>query len=321
MGALVRPAGVKDPSFVRQLQDVMVSRAQDEVFQPLNSHFDQQLDEVFFREHKLSGDQRKLIALYIGTLVRRINLLTAYLDGADLQALQQMPAPFDASGLFFDTDVDPATMQHVNGLYRQALLWTRDDDTVKAELLRLRKELEKLMKTTDANLSWLIPWANEYVAKSRITLKDFWTGSGSYDPSVEVPAACTLDGNRPSTPSSISCSRPIPTPRPSRNCGRRSTRSTGRVTSRPGRPSPKFYGGVGRLRGQLKWQTAVDVLATPRNPYFDLLDVMNSQLEPFHDDAAPEWAQMVFYYQEMVTYSPTTTSTTASATRSLPSWA
>ncbi len=298
--------GVEDPSFVRQLQDVMVSRAQDEVFQPLNSHFDQQLDQVFFREHKkLSGDQRKLIALYIGTLVRRINLLTAYLDGADLEALQQMPAPFDASGLFFDTDVDPATMQHVNGLYRQALLWTRDDDTVKAELLRLRKELEKLMKTTDANLSWLIPWANEYVAKSRITLKDFWTGSGSYDPSVEVPAAYTLDGKQAIDSFLDQLQQTDPHSKTFQEL-----RAAFNDKYREGYLkaweafAENFTEGSEGLRGQLEWQTAVDVLATPRNPYFDLLDVMNSQLEPFHDDAAPEWAQMVFYYQEMVTYSP-----------------
>lgn len=302
------------PGFEQKLKNLYLNRFREETLKPVLGYFDDQTRQVFYAQVAVrngdteaavpsaAGDQ---VALYVGTIVRRINILNAYLNGADEATLNALPGPFAVTDLFFAEDVDPLTAQKMNVLYLQSLLWSQDPEAARGARDDLRQQLVSLLQMTGEKLSWLIPWANE-VGGQGFGLTDFWIGSGSVDTTVRISPAFTLEGKEAIegffTELQAAGIDPVKLESMKTEFDRI---YQGEYLRAWERFALDFDKGEQALRGRTEWVTAVDNLATPRNPYFQLLDTMNAQLAPFAEaEDLPDWAHLVGYYQQMLSFAP-----------------
>lgn len=304
--------GDSDPVFVKKLQHVFDDRVSSDLLKPVNDYFARQVADSFLKDGDGVGGNsradavaRERLGSYIGTLVRRINILTAYQNDADKADLLELPSPFQSSDLSFDGAVNDASVAHYNRLYIQSLVWSGDEDGVDTRLQTLRRQLVHLLEFSNEDLSWLIPWANSVAGQSAVSLSDFWSGSGRYDDSISVPPAFTLQGKtridrfvaelESADPGSTTLARL------KAKFDKRYRRD---YLDAWARFAEHFGKGMNALVGRREWQSAVDNLATPRNPYFKLLDEMTKQLQPFTGNNVPDWLAMTRFYEQMRAYAP-----------------
>lgn len=296
--------GASQPEFVRELQEIYYERTQQEVLRTLDARFDSALDDALdqIKDNTLADDE---IAFLIGSLIERINLLAAYVDGVRGQALHEYPGPYDNSGVYFPDAVDPLTVERANALYRQALLWAPDTASARGSLSHRRDQLVDMLNATGERMSWLIPWANDRVAGAGFRLDDFWYGTGQVEDPAVVRAAFTINGYEAIQDfleqiwlSGIGEERFTRLENAFQEYYRREyLREWEQFAAR-------FDQGIELLNGRDDWRQAVNSMATPRNPHFHLLEVMYEHLGYFAREDLPDWARMVRFYDEMRSFAP-----------------
>lgn len=301
----------REPVFVTELRHLFAGRFRNDLLDPLDDSLTRKLDrgDLLRAEKKTAqpDDLSRRIAGYVGAIALRINLLQARLDGKGIEALKAMPRPFVEGDLFMKENSDPESVDLFNNLYLRAEVWTPSRATVEEELARLRTQLTRLLGVAQRDLSWLIPLANaEAPADDRFRLSSYWIGSKTLSPDVVIPGAYTLGGKAyidnfieqliqtaPDSDDLLAMKQAF-------DEGYRKE-----YLAIWENFAQSFDRGMATLRGREEWERTIDLIATDRNPFFRLLDLLYEQVIPVAPEAAiPEWLALSDYFQEMLAYAP-----------------
>jgi type VI secretion system protein ImpL len=246
------------------------------------------------------------VSRYIEPMVRRINLLNAFMNGASFDDLAAMPPAYDAADAYLEGELDTDTVATLNELLLQRLQWLTDKTSVAQELEKHRGLLAKLLKVGGQNLEWMIGWANQAGRGEEIKLADFWPGSGEvHGNDAHVPAAYTLagkaliDGFLAELLKADQGSEALTKLRDDFL-----TKYHTQYLRQWERFAGSFNRGTETLNSREEWLIAVQDLAGRRNPYFQALNVTFEQIEPLlKQEDLPDWASLVSYYQDILALS------------------
>lgn len=141
------------------------------------------------------ADDDRLLAAWAQTLVRRINLIDAALDGRSVYAL---PAPGGELQVLLasarQTLRDSLDGMLLGDMYRDYLTWQGNRDVLEDERHELRQVLAGL-NLTGRSTQWLYAWVDLQGNISPVRLTDFWSIPDR--PGLPyIPAALTPDGER-----------------------------------------------------------------------------------------------------------------------------
>ncbi len=295
---------ISEPEFLGDLRRTYYERSRGEVIGPLDARFAEALSsrEEAIAANELPDDE---LAFFISSLIERVNILSAYVDGIRDEELYEYPGPYDNSGVYFDETVDPLTIERANGIYKQTLIWSPEPSEARDELSRVRDQLVALLDATGQRMSWLIPWANDRLEGQGYRLADFWEGSGQLDDPPAVGAAFTIAGYDAIQYfldevelSGIDAAR-FQELRENFDAYYRE-----RYIEAWEQFARNFDRGKETLIGHDDWYQAVNLMGTDLNPHFQLLQVMYQNMTIYEREELPEWAQLVRFYDEMRSFQP-----------------
>lgn len=323
--------GFGTPHFIETSRNHFAIDVRDGVLTAVEAAFDEELSAFMADggKGKLSDEQARTLASYYAQLNRRMAVLIQILSDEGLFDEE----PFNSENLPPSLEAELPTVEvdgqlvsgidWLNDIYIQSLLWTKNRQQLEDELERLRVKRRQLERLTGGKLSWLIPWANAELAESRIELESFWLGTGRFPQSASVPPAYTLLGQETIATFIDDLIAASDDPR-----GFQQQATQFWLDYRKNYLDAweafalNFESGNQALRGKEEWQLAVDTLATPRNPFFQALDVLADEIAGVQAvdqaitasanaagmavdiPAQPEWADLVVYYQQMRNYAP-----------------
>lgn len=235
---------------------------------------------------------------YMMHLVRRINILRARLEQADMSALGARPQPFYVS---FENSVEQneaVDKKTFATLYLHYLVWQDDAKGISKELVTLQSLLRQLIAIKGGDLRWMVAWVNGAGTVPAVTLKEFWGGSLDGEHAVSVLPSYTRKGSnaidalfaelQSAEPDSDSLSR-------QKEVFSRWYRSAAIESWR--NFAAGFSWGAERLRGAGEWQAAAATMAGDKGPYFALLNRVALELEPLAKKDAPPWLRQIYRYQ------------------------
>ncbi|WP_410497881.1 type VI secretion protein IcmF/TssM N-terminal domain-containing protein [Chitinibacter sp. S2-10] len=153
------------------------------------------LDDAFSNkiESLASAGQSELLADYIQTLVRRINLVQARLENASHEELRKMP-PLSGAVLFeMDPGISPEAASHFNEMYVALLAWQPNDLFRLQRLAVLRNDLNQIALSSN-DFHWIIDWSDAQPDLKKVRLADYWQGTRQASGLPEISAAFTVDG-------------------------------------------------------------------------------------------------------------------------------
>jgi len=292
------------PEFVYKLEGMFAERVQARLVEKTDQVFIKELANSFTRDADIS--EEKIVA-FISTLVRRINILDAYLAGESDSALADMPAPYsDSDAEFFgieDTDI----IEQLNVLYLQSLSWHSDKSALEQEVKLLDEQLLDILSKSKDLSNWLIPWANRVAKSSEVRVSDYWlSGTGRLEDDTVIKGAYTLTGKQVIDDFLMQI----------KDTGRYGEILTKILPGFEGQYkkdylanwetfATRFPQGTEKLRGRSEWLTVINNLSTGRNLYFSALNLVDEQVAPYKDDIElPAWVTMMGYYQEMRSFAP-----------------
>jgi len=292
------------PEFIAKLEGMFAERVQARLVEKTDQVFVKELANSFTRDADIS--EEKIVA-FISTLVRRINIIDAYLEGASDSTLAAMPRPYSESDAEFFGIENTEVIEMLNVLYLQSLEWNSDKSSIEQEVKLLDEQLRAILVKSKDLSNWLIPWANRVAKSSSVKVSDYWlNGSGKLQKDTVVSGAYTIEGKQVI------------------DDFLEQIKDTGRYSEILLKILPGFEGqykksylaswenfaedfakGSNKLRSRNEWLTVINNLSTGRNLYFNALDLLERQIEPYKDDSElPSWASMIGYYQEMRSFAP-----------------
>ncbi|OQY60225.1 MAG: hypothetical protein B6245_02525 [Desulfobacteraceae bacterium 4572_88] len=292
------------PAFVRKMRRVFAERFRGEQLRPVDQNFTKLLNRASFGQPPELAPRET--ASIIGAISLRINLLEAFLEDKDITNPESFPPPFNQSKVFFgDEELSPETIDAFNTLYVQSVTWS-DKEVVRNELEGLRKNLTHLIRISGKDLSWVIPLANARVPAD-VRLISYWTGTGTLNPDIRIPSAYTLDGKAFIDEFVTQLIATNPDSSEFQEMKIAFDASYEKAYLRAWENfALNFQMGMQTLRNRGEWVDMLDRIGSSDNPYFEVLDLMAENLEPFATDAdeSPEWLNLVMYYQQVVAFSP-----------------
>lgn len=130
--------------------------------------------------------------------VRRINIIQAKFDGADIETLQTMPDPNFAAMIHGD-DL-PTLESEIADRYKQAyinyLAWQDDIESLNKTLVGMQRLLQNFFSENQGDLRWLIAWYTQDQAAHAITLNRFWYSNADDKDLVSISPAFTVEGHK-----------------------------------------------------------------------------------------------------------------------------
>lgn len=292
------------PDFIGKLEGMFSERVQARLVERTDQIFVKELANSFTRDADIS--EEKIVA-YISTLVRRINIIDAYMIGESNDILAAMPAPYSYSDADFFGISGPSVVDQLNTLYLQSLAWTTDKAMLRQEVLLLDEQLNNILIKSNDLSKWLIPWANKVAKNSEVRLSDYWSvGTGALSEDIIIPGAYTVRGKEVIDDFLAQI---------------KATKRYDDILANilPGFDdhyrkiyfdnwdnfAENFSKGSQKLNNRSEWLTVVNNLSTGRNLFFNALQLVNDQMAPYEDDPQlPEWSVLMAYYQEMLAYAP-----------------
>lgn len=310
-----------EQAVITGMQARFSSKVQQALIAPIDDAFLETLNTDFFSTAFDASDRAMLDAVgaYTGILVRRINLLNAYMEGASAEALQAMPMPYDPGEV---QAVSRQLLEVINELYLQSLVWRDRDDAQDGELTAITAQRNDMVSTLDrilthsgGSLAWIVDWLNGNPNYPGIDLADQWgAGSGSLQDDVQVAGAFTLAGKEAIESYLLELQQASP-----------DSEAIDKMLPRFFREyrldylnawesyALAFQQGLSRLASPEDYLLYINNLNTGRNQYFNALDLVYAQTAPlldaFDEDNAegetlPDWLLMVDYYNDMISLSP-----------------
>lgn len=297
----------KEPAFIARMKEDFANRVDAQLLGEVDRLFVERLEGSFFKDK--TADLGKA-AEYAGLVVRRINLLGAWLNGASESELEAMPQAFDTETF---VNSDPESLAPLNKLYVRSLIWGREThpdtqkDSVLAQRTQLQAKLDRVLSHAGSDLSWMIAWANSSSRLKSYKVSDFWkAGSGSVKQDVEVPRAFTvlgktqIDGFVEELKQASGKGSLINEALPKFN-------EIYRVQYIKAWENfaINFGNGASSLRTREEWLSVINNLSNGRNIYFNAFNLIDNELAPYRDDAeVPEWLEFSNYYQDMRALGP-----------------
>lgn len=256
-----------------------------------------------------------VVERYVVHLVRRIDLLSARIQGEPLERLVEKPpiAYWLPHGVR-DQQASPDPVKEFNALYPYYLIWRLDTDHLEQENNVLVQQrdllLSYLVQLVNSRLGfyWLVPWVNGQKSLTHFTLNDFWTGRRSVpEEKITVAPAFTLKGKQlidefiKQIQSVLSNSADL---RAQKNefYGWYGKSYLGAWSEFAG----VFSKGIGKLgSSQTEWQQTASKIGTDQGPYWALLKTLASQLEPVTDsEDLPAWVKLVYQFEASLEPTP-----------------
>ena len=295
-----------EPLFVGKLKAIYVDRVWSDLVMPVDRRIERSLNKALFDTELTPDEAAQEIALYVGILVREINIIQDFLAGKDLETLSALPALYQAEDRLLYKELAESELDSLNNLYIQMLYWSTSTEKYDVTLKRKQRLLKRILADHPDNLNWLVDWGNAAGKSSEVRLADFWKGSVPLDLDVRVAPAFTLAGKEmiddfiDQILATDQAAEQINALIPGFQESYRK-----RYLDAWQQFALNFYQGSKTLSGPLDWQGAVDTQATGRNPFFSVLDRMVEELGPYESlEEKPEWLSLVFYYNQMATYAP-----------------
>lgn len=296
-----------EPAFIAKMKEDLANRVGIQLVEEVDSLFAKRLEQTFFTDKKTDIGKA---AEYAGLLVRRINILSTYLEGSNEEVLSAMPQPFDTETF---GNSDPQSLDPLNRLYIRSLVWAREThpdthkDAVMAQREVLRGRLDRVLAQAGADMSWMIAWANSSPRLKSYKVSDFWrAGSGSVKDDAEVPRAFTTEGKAQidafveELRQASSNNGLLAEALPKFNAHYRTQYLKAWENF-----SLKFSGGLTSLRTREEWLSVINNLTNGRNIYFNVINLIDTELTPYRDgDDIPDWLAMNNYYQDMRALGP-----------------
>lgn len=135
---------------------------------------------------------------YLPFVVRRINMIQARFDGAEVLQLEEMPAPNFAM-MMHGADL-PALEEEISGRYTHAyinyLVWQEDMEALNGTLVGLQRLVQNYFHDNQGDLRWLVAWANQASTEPAITLNQFWYSDGDDTQLASIGPAFTATGRQ-----------------------------------------------------------------------------------------------------------------------------
>ena len=289
--------GLNESRHVEQQLKAGFCKRFDDVFQ---SNFDKQMS---YRIGDFSAaTPMHVIAHYVPHLVRRINLTQTRLEEKDSAALQTMPRPdFGAFALAADyQNISDKIAERYQALYLQNLIWQTDENRLNRELNTLRDWLTHTLSLENANLNWLVLWANQHPSAKTVRLEDFWGTDLRVPTETSVAAAFTLDGKKQMDSLLQETEDALVDPLILSNKMRQFEGWYQEEYVRTWENfAARFPSGAELLKDRTAWQQVAARMPTPEGPYFALLNKMSDELRPYGPQAAdgtetPAWLNLVY---------------------------
>lgn len=314
------PFNAEQP-IIERMQSSFATKVQQDLILPIDDAFTDTLEADFFSTSFDPGNRAMLdsVGSYTGILVRRINLLNAYLEGAGEAELRAMPMPYDATEVQL---ISSSLLDSINNLYLQSLLWrdrSEGDDSELGAITTQRDDmvatLERILAHSGGSLTWIINWLNGNSNYPGYDLADQWqAGSRSMQTDIRVEGAYTLDGKeaiesylvelQQASPDSEAISKMLPRFFREYRIAYLNAWETYAL---------EYQQGLTTLQSSEDYLLYINNLNTGRNQYFNALDLVYTQTAPlveeFDEDNAqgeelPDWLLMVDYYNDMISLSP-----------------
>ncbi|MFZ0449528.1 MAG: type VI secretion protein IcmF/TssM N-terminal domain-containing protein, partial [Desulfatiglandaceae bacterium] len=246
----------------------------------------------------------EVLSRNIAYLVRKINLLHSRLQGADIQALGNMPVPpYEAVMFQGDQNLVPEIKGKLAQLYLYYLIWNSDATTINKEMTDLQEWLAHIVQLKDSDLRWLVSWANNQEKLPSVTLEDFWGGTNPVEDTATVQPAFTRAGRKAIDDFVKELESALPDPGPPMIARQKIAFETWyqtRYLESWQQFGAGFSAGVGRLKQQDERQQIVAKASENGGPYFALLDRMASELQDYTTvKDLPPWVERVFDFQEL----------------------
>ncbi|MFA9460262.1 type VI secretion protein IcmF/TssM N-terminal domain-containing protein [Thiohalorhabdus sp. Cl-TMA] len=290
---------------VGKLKNIFTARFRSDLLEPVDKRFNAEM-EALSPGSGAGSDSEPGLSDFLLSLVFRLNVLNARLDGMGERGLGGLPEPFARPALFFPEEMSAERVAQFNDLYRTRVAWIQDREVLMSERDRLQEMLLGLLREESDNLDWVVSWANSMLPEQGVGLKDFWQGSGRAPGGIGVPPAFTLAGRERIQGFLGQLEDVAPDSEVIRQLVKRFRGSyRERYLAAWRRFAADFQQGARTLQTREEWIFSLQNLATPRNKYFQLLDRMNAQLAPvLGNEAPPAWARLVTYYQDVSTFAP-----------------
>jgi len=251
------------------------------------------------------------IGQYAEHLVKRINIIKAFLAGEGLETQARMPQPSTAVLLLVDKALLPTIAADYNMLYLYSENWKLDKNEVERELDGLEAMLVRLIELKAQNMEWIVEWDNRQQDLAPITLSMFWedkvddsSSTGiMVRPAFTVPGKERIDDFMRQMKDALNNQAILEEREPAFNhwyareyIGAWFDFSRYFLKEEQTRrdQEKQIY------RARSKWQDLAVRMTTFNNPYFNYLDRMADEVKHLRGSPdAPPWLDLVVEFQAM----------------------
>lgn len=120
-----------------------------------------------------SSINTQLIGITIDSILSRIKVLEAVMEGESLQRILLLPAPSTKPITFLYPDIPYQQVNTVNNLFYYYIYWAAQEGNIKEQLASVRKFLENVAES-DKSLKWVMAWATLQPGVMDVWLSDYW---------------------------------------------------------------------------------------------------------------------------------------------------
>lgn len=135
---------------------------------------------------------------YITNLVGRLQYLDARIKNRDPDYLKSLPKPSGAFLMLLDNRATSDDGSRFQDLYLYYMLWQDDTASLLLSRQKLTAWLGKVMigRSGQYDFNWLLEWINNTESNSRITINNFWQGSGESASLPVIQPCFTINGKK-----------------------------------------------------------------------------------------------------------------------------
>jgi len=258
---------------------------------PMDLELDRRLEQI---TSDTPGDE---VMLYAEHFVARISLIRAHLEGKSFKGLDYVVNLLPHVLSLFDSKLLPETAAKFGDIYYYYLDCSVNKADVRSKMKELQIALKELIGRKRINLYWFVDWANADSAILDVTLEDLWGPAGSKEPDrkIMVHGAFTIDGHKhidvfiKYLEKALSDLENINDKKKEFNLWYR------QKYFQAWKSFADFFSyGEHNLNGLDGWQAMASKMITPHNPYFELIERMNKELQPFANEKnVPSWVKQI----------------------------
>jgi type VI secretion system protein ImpL len=237
-------------------------------------------------------------AYLVSGIVRRINLLSAKLDGdtGKFESVPDVPSEYIRA---VDEAVNIESSQLFSGLYKKYVQLEDSNIELSDERLRLQVALEGVISASRGDFEWLITYTS-LQGFPDVKVGDFWSGSRQLVDQPTVSSAYTVEGlefieaflDELSLAGSESNSLSLVKDSFMLFYQRNYLKAWVAFAA-------EFDYGKNKLRGRKEWLTAMESMVTPSNPYFAVMRKIESEIEPIFSEGLFKARDEIVYFADI----------------------